>query len=107
MAPRRRSRRAARAEPAPGPAEEASQGAPAGEAPQAGESLSRLNREYHIAGALVERESIIARHCSFLMPVTDQLMPFMAEADFGHAIQLRDFAGALEAGDAYILSPVG
>ncbi|MED6157170.1 hypothetical protein PIB30_020837 [Stylosanthes scabra] len=52
MAPRGRSRRAARAAPAPEPAEEAGQGAPAGGAPQAVESLSRLNRDYHIAGAL-------------------------------------------------------
>ncbi|MED6136364.1 hypothetical protein PIB30_055482, partial [Stylosanthes scabra] len=52
MAPRERSRRAARAAPAPEPAEEVGQGAPAGRAPQAVESLSRLNRNYHIAGAL-------------------------------------------------------
>ncbi|MED6135159.1 hypothetical protein PIB30_043592 [Stylosanthes scabra] len=50
MAPRGRSRRAARADPAPEPAEEAGQ--PAGEAPQAAQILSRLNREYHIADAL-------------------------------------------------------
>ncbi|MED6147814.1 hypothetical protein PIB30_047279 [Stylosanthes scabra] len=52
MAPRGRSRRAAGAAFAPEPAEEAGQGAPAGGAPQAVESLSRLNRDYHIAGAL-------------------------------------------------------
>ncbi|MED6169386.1 hypothetical protein PIB30_020862 [Stylosanthes scabra] len=52
MAPRGRSRRAARAAPAPELAEEADQGAPARVAPQAVESLSRLNRDYHIAGAL-------------------------------------------------------
>ncbi|MED6137069.1 hypothetical protein PIB30_061454 [Stylosanthes scabra] len=59
MAPRGRSRRAARAALAPKPAEEAGQDAPAGGAPQAIESLSRLNRDYHIAGAL--RESVIAQ----------------------------------------------
>ncbi|MED6209412.1 hypothetical protein PIB30_054420 [Stylosanthes scabra] len=53
MAPRGRSRRAARAEPAPEPAKEAGQDAPAGEAPQAVQSLSRLNREYHVASALL------------------------------------------------------
>ncbi|MED6146417.1 hypothetical protein PIB30_034331 [Stylosanthes scabra] len=61
MAPRGRSRRAVRAEPAPGLAEEAGQAAQAGEAPQAIESLLRLNREYHNPGVLIERESIIAQ----------------------------------------------
>ncbi|MED6193196.1 hypothetical protein PIB30_016927 [Stylosanthes scabra] len=74
MAPRGRSRRVARAEPAPELAEEAGQSAPAGEAPQAVESLSRLNREYQIAGALREKV-LLPRRCSFLMPVPEQLMP--------------------------------
>ncbi|MED6125490.1 hypothetical protein PIB30_068990 [Stylosanthes scabra] len=89
MAPRGRSRRAARTDLAPEPTEEAGQ--PAREAPQAAKSLSRLNREYHIAGA-VREEVLLPRRCSFLMPVPEQLMPFMEEAGFGHAIQLRDFA---------------
>ncbi|MED6106389.1 hypothetical protein PIB30_004163 [Stylosanthes scabra] len=75
MAPRGRSRRVARAEPAPKPAEEAGQGVPAKGSP---------------TGC---REFIAAQpRCSFLMPVPEQLMPFMIEADFGHVIQLRDFA---------------
>ncbi|MED6206256.1 hypothetical protein PIB30_024983 [Stylosanthes scabra] len=82
--------RAARAELVPEPAEETGQGAPAGEAPQAVESLSRLNREYHVAGALREKV-LLPRRCSFLMPVPEQLMSFMEEAGFGQAIQLRDF----------------
>ncbi|MED6217273.1 hypothetical protein PIB30_016086 [Stylosanthes scabra] len=90
MASRGRSRRAARAEPAPEPAEEAGQGAPAGEVPQAVENLSRLNRDYHVAGALSEKV-LLPRRCSFLMPVPQQLMTFMIEAGFGHVIQLRDF----------------
>ncbi|MED6179987.1 hypothetical protein PIB30_006104 [Stylosanthes scabra] len=91
MAPRGRSRRAARAAPAPEPAEEVGQGAPAGGAPQAVESLSRLNRNYHIAGALREKV-LLPRRCSFFMPVPERLMPFIIEARFGHVIQLRDFA---------------
>ncbi|MED6127090.1 hypothetical protein PIB30_084834 [Stylosanthes scabra] len=34
---------------------------------------------------------LLPRRCSFLMSVPDRLMPFMVEAGFGHAIQLRDF----------------
>ncbi|MED6109151.1 hypothetical protein PIB30_030936 [Stylosanthes scabra] len=88
MAHQGRSRRAARA---PESAEEAGQGAPAGEAPQAVESLSRLNRAYLIAGALREKV-LLPKRCSFLMPILEQLMPFMVEAGFRHVIQLRDFA---------------
>ncbi|MED6195429.1 hypothetical protein PIB30_037786 [Stylosanthes scabra] len=104
MAPRGRSRRAAGAAPAAEPAEEAGQGAPAGGAPQAVESLSRLNREYHIAGAL-----------ALLLPYACS-----GEADAVHdrgRIRARHPAagfrlrcstpvcicGALEAGDAYVL----
>ncbi|MED6141825.1 hypothetical protein PIB30_107351 [Stylosanthes scabra] len=34
---------------------------------------------------------LLPRRCFFLMPVPDRLMPFMVEAGFGYAIQLRDF----------------
>ncbi|MED6126109.1 hypothetical protein PIB30_075208 [Stylosanthes scabra] len=107
MAPRERSRRAARAAPAPEPAEEVGQGAPAGGAPQAVESLSRLNRNYHIAGAL-----------ALFLPYA-----YSGEADAVHdrgrirarhpaaGLRLRRstpicICGALEAGDAYVLPPV-
>ncbi|MED6216820.1 hypothetical protein PIB30_011411 [Stylosanthes scabra] len=53
MAPWRRFKRAARAEPAPGPADEAGPAAQETEAPQAAQSLHRLNRDWHIAGDLV------------------------------------------------------
>ncbi|MED6161248.1 hypothetical protein PIB30_058925 [Stylosanthes scabra] len=107
MAPRGRSRRVARAAPAPEPAEEAGQGAPAGGAPQAVESLSRLNCDYHIACALA---LFLPYACS-------------GEADAVHdrgrirarhpaaGVRLRRstpicICEALEAGDAYILPPV-
>ncbi|MED6129930.1 hypothetical protein PIB30_112851, partial [Stylosanthes scabra] len=34
---------------------------------------------------------LLHRRCSFLMPAPDALLPFLEEAGFGHAIQLRDF----------------
>ncbi|MED6175151.1 hypothetical protein PIB30_075667 [Stylosanthes scabra] len=58
--------------------------------PQDPEGLYRLNDEWHIAGALRERV-LLPRRCSFLMPAPDALLPFLEEAGFGHAIQLRDF----------------
>ncbi|MED6181270.1 hypothetical protein PIB30_017842 [Stylosanthes scabra] len=65
MAPRGRSRRVARAEPAPELAEKAGQGA---------------------------EKILLSKRCSFLMLVPEQLMPFMVAAGFGHDIQLQDFA---------------
>ncbi|MED6217872.1 hypothetical protein PIB30_021669 [Stylosanthes scabra] len=107
MAPRGRSRRAAGAAPAPEPAEEAGQGTPARGAPHAEESLSRLNRDYHIAGALAlflpyvcsgeadavhDRGRIRARHpaAGFRLRRSTHVC----------------ICGALEAGDAYVLPPV-
>ncbi|MED6132500.1 hypothetical protein PIB30_019642 [Stylosanthes scabra] len=90
MASRRRSRRAARAEPHPRPAEDAGLAAQTVEATQDAD-LHRLNCDWHIAGDL--REMVLQpKRCSFLIPVPEQLMSFMVEAGFGHAIQLRDFA---------------
>ncbi|MED6163015.1 hypothetical protein PIB30_075960 [Stylosanthes scabra] len=84
MAPRGRSR-------TPGRDRFGDQPAPAPEAnPQDPEGLYRLNDEWHIAGALRERV-LLLRKCSFLMPAPDVLLPFLEEAGFGHAIQLRDF----------------
>ncbi|MED6227254.1 hypothetical protein PIB30_111724, partial [Stylosanthes scabra] len=38
---------------------------------------------------------LLPRRCSFLMPAPDTLLPFLEEAGFGHAIQLRDIAGCV------------
>ncbi|MED6123282.1 hypothetical protein PIB30_047617 [Stylosanthes scabra] len=90
MAPRGRSRRHAREDSRGEQANQAGSAAQAGPVPQEKEDLHRLNRVWHIAGALRER-ILLLRRCSFLMPILDRLMPFMMEAGFGHAIQLRDF----------------
>ncbi|MED6111226.1 hypothetical protein PIB30_050625 [Stylosanthes scabra] len=90
MAPRSRSRRQAREDARGEEADEAGPAAQAGPVPQEEEDLHRLNRVWHIAGALRER-ILLPRRCSFLMPVPDRLMSFMKEAGFGQAIQLRDF----------------
>ncbi|MED6123694.1 hypothetical protein PIB30_051611 [Stylosanthes scabra] len=57
MAPRGRSRRAARAKPAPALAVEAGPATQAAKAPQDAQSLHRLNREWHIAGDLVSEQT--------------------------------------------------
>ncbi|MED6220388.1 hypothetical protein PIB30_044328 [Stylosanthes scabra] len=90
MAPKGHSRRPARENVQGERADEAGADAQAGQVPQEEEDLHRLNRDWHIAGALRERV-LLPRCCSFLMPVPDRLMLFMIEAGFGHAIQLRDF----------------
>ncbi|MED6137835.1 hypothetical protein PIB30_068783 [Stylosanthes scabra] len=59
MAPRGCSRKAARAEPAPAPAEEAGPAAPTAKAPQDAQSLHRLNREWHIADDLMKDRNTI------------------------------------------------
>ncbi|MED6157822.1 hypothetical protein PIB30_027080 [Stylosanthes scabra] len=92
MVHRRRSKRATREEPAPEPAKEASQGAPAGEGPQAVESLCGSTTIITSQASWLREKVLLPRYCSFLMPVPERLMPFMEEARFGHAIPLRDFA---------------
>ncbi|MED6199068.1 hypothetical protein PIB30_072461 [Stylosanthes scabra] len=90
MTPRGRSIRQVRENAREKQADQAGPAAQAGSAPKEEEDLHRLNRVWHIAGALRER-ILLPRRCSFLMPVLDRLMPYMMEAGFGHAIQLRDF----------------
>ncbi|MED6146703.1 hypothetical protein PIB30_036939 [Stylosanthes scabra] len=87
MAPRRPPRGDAQA----GQHNEAGPSVWAGQAPHETEYLNKLNDEWHIAGALRERVLLPSR-CGFLMLVSDRLMPFMTNAVFGYAIQLRDFA---------------
>ncbi|MED6209321.1 hypothetical protein PIB30_053546 [Stylosanthes scabra] len=89
MAPKGYSRRPARENAQGERVDEVGADAQAGQVPQEEEDLHRLNRDWHIAGALRERV-LLPRRCSFLMPVPDKLMPFMIEAGFGHAILLRD-----------------
>ncbi|MED6188715.1 hypothetical protein PIB30_088594 [Stylosanthes scabra] len=90
MAPRGHSKRQAREDARGEQADEPGPDALARQVSQEEENLHRLNRVWHIAGALREK-ILLPRRCSFLMPTPDRLMPFMVEAGFGHAIQLRDF----------------
>ncbi|MED6216585.1 hypothetical protein PIB30_008879 [Stylosanthes scabra] len=106
MAHRGRSRRAVRTDHAPEPAEEAGQ--QAGEAPQVVESLLRLNREYHIAGAL---ELFLPYACFGAADAVDGRGRFRARNPAA-GLRLRrstpvSICGALEARDAYVLPPVG
>ncbi|MED6107067.1 hypothetical protein PIB30_010513 [Stylosanthes scabra] len=90
MAPRGRSRKQLREDDRdeqPGGVGPDAQAAPVS---QEGEDLHRLNRKWHIAGALRER-ILLPRRCQFLMPVPERLMTYLDEAGFGHACQLRDF----------------
>ncbi|MED6213069.1 hypothetical protein PIB30_089711 [Stylosanthes scabra] len=62
-------------------------------------NLHRLNELWHIAGAFnAQREQVfLPRLCVFLMPPSAPLIPFIRQARFEHAVQLRDFSfvGAL------------
>ncbi|MED6160012.1 hypothetical protein PIB30_047504 [Stylosanthes scabra] len=90
MAPRGRSRRQSREDDRDEQLGGAGPDALAAPVPQEGEGLHRLNREWHIAGALRER-ILLPRRCQFLMPVLERQMTYLDEAGFGHECQLRDF----------------
>ncbi|MED6179588.1 hypothetical protein PIB30_002413 [Stylosanthes scabra] len=100
MTPRGRFRRAARAAPAPEPAEEVGQGAPAGGAPQAVE----------------KRESLIAQALFLPYACSGEADPVHDRGWFrgrhpAAGFRLRRstpvcICGALEAGDAYVLPPM-
>ncbi|MED6184749.1 hypothetical protein PIB30_050538 [Stylosanthes scabra] len=113
MAPRRRSKRAARVEPAPAPAEEVGPAAQAAEAPQDAQSLHRLNREWHIA----EGDGIIAQ--ALFLPYADSRATDIVHdrgrfwaCHLASGFCLRrstpvSICGASEVEDSYLLPPVG